>query len=798
MLKKSLFIAAALFLCCMTTKAVPAYPAKRIITKADGTKIEVTLKGDEHFHYYISDSGERFMETERGKFRTITAEEVKEHWTLEAEKHNARRAKRRIGTERDVDYIGKKKGLVILVEFKDQGFSMDDPQAVFKDFFNKKGYTDYGMTGSVQDYFYDQSYGKLEIDFDVVGPVKLLYNEEFYGTNRDGVAGRDQHASEMVKEACKGVLDQVNLADYDWNGNNEVNQVFIVYAGYGENYGADPTTIWPHESALQYYDVNIEQNGVKINTYACGCELAGTTGTFLEGIGTACHEFTHCLGLPDFYDTGGNNYGMGSWDVMCSGSYNNSSRTPAGYTSYERMFAGWLTPVEINSMQRIEKMKALEDDPTAYILYNDNLNTEYYLLENRQPVKWDKGLSGHGLLVVHADIDKGAWESNTVNSMAEHQRMMIIAADNTYSGYNEAADPFPGTKGITELTNYTTPAAKLYNKNTDGTLFMNKPLDNIKESEEGLISFVACRPEMEIPEISSDVKTKDNSFTISWNAVSDAVEYEIELTEIPAAKHSLEECLMLEENFSKFYSKSTGFTDVSNKIANYMNSGGGWAGSKLYQSPYYLKIGTSKEAGYIITPTANTPESGEITVVIGVQLLEGSSVVKGAYHFITTNGTENIPFEITQNGKIVLHLNTRDDLFRFGFYPNSSIYMNYLAIYEGTFTEEELGVNAEAKSVKRRVETRTLKTSNTYYTFENVDITSTFAYRIRAIGEEVSSQWSQEEKFSFSSTGINNILRDEEDTHAPFYTLDGMKMGNNASTLPKGIYVRNGKKFIVR
>lgn len=59
----------------------------------------------------------------------------------------------------------------------------------------------------------------------------------------------------------------------------------------------------------------------------------------VEGIGTFCHEFSHCLGLPDFYDTNYNgHFGMASWSLMDSGSYNDDGYTPIGYSAYEKEF----------------------------------------------------------------------------------------------------------------------------------------------------------------------------------------------------------------------------------------------------------------------------------------------------------------------------------------------------------------------------------------------------------------------------------------------------------------------------
>lgn len=74
-------------------------------------------------------------------------------------------------------------------------------------------------------------------------------------------------------------------------------------------------------------------DGVKINSYACSAELSNTG---IDGIGTICHEFSHCLGYPDLYDTDyTGNFGMSSFDLMDYGGYNGDGFCPAGYTAYE-------------------------------------------------------------------------------------------------------------------------------------------------------------------------------------------------------------------------------------------------------------------------------------------------------------------------------------------------------------------------------------------------------------------------------------------------------------------------------
>ena len=113
-----------------------------------------------------------------------------------------------------------------------------------------------------------------------------------------------------------------------------------------------------------------------------------------------CHEFSHCLGYPDFYDTGySGGQGMCDWDLMDSGSYNGDGYQPAGYTSYERWFAGWETPITLEAEDvSVTNMKSLQSGGESYIIYNKKNREEYFLLENRQSDGWDESLYGAGLL----------------------------------------------------------------------------------------------------------------------------------------------------------------------------------------------------------------------------------------------------------------------------------------------------------------------------------------------------------------------------------------------------------------
>ncbi len=471
---------------------------------ADGTEVRVELKGDEHVHFWQAEDGRRYLERD-GVLRMTSVHEIDsiayaKRALVYGDNRVAQSRKYSAGSSK-VEYKGSKKGLIILVEFKDKTFNMSSPQAYYNRQANEKGFDDGRQKGSVSDYFYDQSDGQFDLKFDVVGPVKMLDGYAFYG--QDGSNGDiDVNVGSMLVSAISMVSDQLNWADYDWDGDNEVEQVYFIYAGGGQATGAGSNTIWPHKHNLRYRkETNYKPmviDGITVDTYACSNEINQNNNT--AGIGTLCHEFSHCMGLPDMYDTSGNsgntaaNYGMGTWDIMNSGSYNNNGYTPAGYTSWEKMMSGWLEPVELTSDAVVKDMAPLSEGGQSYIIYNPAYRNEYYMIEHRAKTGWDKNIPAEGMLILHVDYDERIFNlynaPNTFqNGVNDHQRLTIFHADNTEGDRNETTDPYP-YNNLNVLSNYSTPAATLHNANVDGTKMMNIRVNRIKRNEDGTMSFV--------------------------------------------------------------------------------------------------------------------------------------------------------------------------------------------------------------------------------------------------------------------------------------------------------------------
>lgn len=520
-MKKLYLMLSMLFAFGAAANAVPAKKLQKVVTLTNGTQVSVELRGDEYLSWWEGTDGTAY--------RATADDAVFEAFDLEAQKPAAaaRRARaeqgrvarlarvknslkgaddkmRGLGGDH-ITYKGVKKGLVVLVDFKNKKFADGHDLEYYKNVINGKDFSDEeeGYVGSVRDYFLAQSNGQFELDFDVVGPVTMSKNYGYYGN--DGAYQKDEKVYEMIKEACDGIQDQVNLKDYDWDGDGEADQVFFLYAGLGQASGGSASTIWPHESELRYWPCGVLSYSTgKINTYACANELQpetqGSSRYISAGIGTICHEFSHCLGFADMYDTtGGGGYGMSVFDVMDQGSYNGNGFVPCNYTAFERIYAGWVEAIELIDPATVKDMKSVSDYGRPFIMYNYKNTNEYFLMENRQNTGWDKGLYGsNGLLIVHVNYVPSRWANNSVNSSAEKiQCCTVVNADGSRENtqYSLQGDLYPyEVKGVTmndEFTDESEPAAKLYTKNSDNSYALGIPITNIKRSK-GSVSFLVC------------------------------------------------------------------------------------------------------------------------------------------------------------------------------------------------------------------------------------------------------------------------------------------------------------------
>lgn len=487
----------------LSAYSIPAKPGKSRIAQPDGTMLTIMLHGDEFSHVTTTEDSYTVVRTGAGYQYAvkkdgvlvpsgIVAHDASERAAEETaflatqtkmvradrtdeELKAANRARSLWKTNAATPSAASKSplydydnfhGLVLLVEFSDKKFSIPDANAFFSSLVNDEGYTGYAnpsnesqweeCTGSVRDYFSDNTMGRFKPTFDVVGPITINRSCEYpQGGSRGGQCAYD---------ALLAANAQVDFSKYDRDGDGIVDMFYVIYAGYGSHVsGNNENYMWPHASTLLYNYIRLDN--VFMGRYACSTELNGSevyNQKTLDGIGTICHEFSHVLGLPDLYDTdyseNGQSNDPGEWSIMAGGGYLNNSRTPAGYGSYERYAIGFMQPQLITEQKDGYELQALGTSNEAYRI-NSAVDKEYFLLENRQRTKWDAYLPGTGMLIFRVDsTDASVWNSNKVNCDPAHNYCELVRANPRHVGGASGYDPFPGMSNVIEINNETTPA----------------------------------------------------------------------------------------------------------------------------------------------------------------------------------------------------------------------------------------------------------------------------------------------------------------------------------------------------
>lgn len=537
------FTVAAIFLVLATANsmAVPADPRPKTFIQPDGTAITVQIRGDERDHFYLSednyllirkgdaffygnadasgqitDSGiparpaEQRTDAEEAYLRQVDMSRVFQALQRKAEGSIIMRSPAKglglfEGTHFPVH--GEQKAIVVLVDYQDVKFNLEDPYDYFHRMLNEEGFSDYGGTGSARDFFLENSFGQFDPQFDVYGPVTLAHDMSYYGGN--SWSGDDQHAYEMVTEACEQLDETVDFTEYDRDGDGKVDNVFIFYAGRGEATGGPADSVWPHSwdissaTSKQYIF-----DGVMLDRYGCSNEWESGRP---DGVGTFVHEFSHVMGLPDLYATSYTGaFTPGSWSALDYGPYNNDGCTPPNYGAFERYALNWVDPMVISGPDNFT-LHHVGTNEVCIIPSSDP--NEFFLLENRQKLGWDTYIPGHGMLIWHVDYDPYVWSSNTVNNRSSHQYVDIEEADGTQSSSSQDGDPFPGTKKVTSFTDDTNPSMRLWNGSG-----LNLPITDIAEDRSGVITFKVAGGKREVTPVtvSDPTDITDVSFSISW------------------------------------------------------------------------------------------------------------------------------------------------------------------------------------------------------------------------------------------------------------------------------------------
>ena len=517
-------------------QAEPAHPQPFTVTQPDGSSLTLKLVGDEFYHYNTTIDGYTVTQNQNGYYvyvqkadETLIPTQVVAHNAMQRDaaeqafvaslsknltarnsvkKAQGKRTNRDVQTkEEQFDYT-KFKGLVILINYTDRQFNLPDANAFYDDMLNTKDYTGFTFNnrwqscpGSVRDYYYDNSMGAFDPQFDVIGPVDV----NFKCTDPRSTSNADQ----IFKAALDSIDNNVDFSQYDTDNDGFVDMVFFIVAGYSASYGGNNSNyLWPHMYVLYGPNWNFyNYDGVYIGTYACSTEVYGWEAygyTMPAGIGTICHEFSHVLGLPDLYDTdyesGGLSHHPDEWDIMAGGSHVNYGRVPVGYSIFERYALGFATPTEITS-QGDYTLNNVATHNEGYILRTP-VENEFFMFENRQKTgKWDQALPGHGMLVARVDsTDVNVWWNNSINNDPRHNYYEILRAGNGEG--SSGSDPFPGSDIITDITNVSSPSLRTW----AGVL---NPYNILNIQENGGVITFEVKSEDEISSIVEDFENME-------------------------------------------------------------------------------------------------------------------------------------------------------------------------------------------------------------------------------------------------------------------------------------------------
>lgn len=543
---KQLSLIVCLMLCSLTTWAAKAESTPVQVRQADGSVITVILRGDEHINWYTTLDGVLLVQgtdnnyyigkveksgnliaTQQLAHEALTRSQAERNLIAKQDKEKFFAYVNKVAEESENAYdnspltrgpiidsgyggvpyfphTGSPKALVILAEFQDTTFTIQDTKKVFtnylmnEDHFTETPYGQYMNYKGVRGYFKDCSYGKFTPTFDVVGPVKLPKPQAIYG------AGKNDRVDLLIADACSAVDGTVNFADYDANGDGKVDLVYVIYAGHSANVtGNKITDIWPKSGTV---NISNTFDGKSIRRFGVSNELAGLENKAkdketINGIGLFCHEFSHTLGLPDIYAyrtpaEDQDDQGMEYWDIMDGGTGVRGGRIPTSYLAWEREVMGWMKIDELKKDSSIENLKSIDNGGKAYKIVNPNDSNEYIVLQSIQKGPWNQGWGdgtyGKGLLAYRV-----SYPFNKVNifdfpnNEKAKPRVIPIPADGKILAAANAGgsittyiqqlngDPYPynGINKIDEFTMY------------DGTILKRSISDIVENDTERHVSF---------------------------------------------------------------------------------------------------------------------------------------------------------------------------------------------------------------------------------------------------------------------------------------------------------------------
>ena len=519
-------------------QAIPSARKPIQVVQPDGSTLTIVVHGDEYLSWTTTTDGYSIAKNKQGFFEYV--KQVRNNLPVlsgmranEPENRNAQENAwlnktdkhlkgERQNIEQPDDYSGENakggaargtswklwasefslrpnfKGLLVPLHFND--YPLHSSTATLDSIMNCPNYNSTGengiLLGSVHDYYNDMSQGKFNFRIDTLPAYTATGNRTSYGKYCPNLKSE-------ILTYVKSVLTKEQQAEYDVDGDGEIDHISVIFAGQGQEATGTDGMIWSHHTRVG----NI--------SFSCIAEINDWAGN--PGIETYCHEFGHALGLPDHYDTDGSANGSANdpnvHDLMSS---NTGTGNPVPLSTFSRFSLGWTVLKNITA-EDAGSYKLYEMLNSGYGLrINTKTPGEFFILENRTPLdKWLKSGYGHGMLISRID---SAWYfsrkgSNSVNSDSKHLGFSIVPADNSHNSRTISGDCFPGkTKKYTEFSDETIPSSlSLSGERTE------LPVLNIDEND-NVISFNFVKAGSKVIPVTGTVLALDSGWKFQMDA----------------------------------------------------------------------------------------------------------------------------------------------------------------------------------------------------------------------------------------------------------------------------------------
>lgn len=351
-------------------------------------------------------------------------------------------------TIQELDYVsgalpskGNPRALVIPVEFPDctaesKGYSIDLIEKAFN------GDSLEMEWESVNSFFKKSSYGKVDVQFDVMDSWFTTSKQSTYYSTYKDPSGVIDPAEVIIKEYLTANPHNLDFSDYDTNGDSYIDSIYVIYT-HEVDYNSNNTIWW----AYQYYYMSEDYfNDVTPYYYV----FAGYDFLLEDNMEcnthTYIHESGHLFGLEDYYDydskSGIASGGLAGADIM--------DYTVGDHNPFSKMLLGWAAnPILITTQNSVTiDLEAFQENGDFVILANnwnesDGMYQEYFIVEywtptglNEYDSSGDYLYSQAGIRVLHVTANlantNGYDYFKYDNSYSNTKLITLVPANNGY------------------------------------------------------------------------------------------------------------------------------------------------------------------------------------------------------------------------------------------------------------------------------------------------------------------------------------------------------------------------------